>query len=99
MRVVCTGKALTLQGLHGNTLVVQGLRLCSSTAGGEDLVPGPGTKIPHATQCGQNKNKNYEDRMPCRIIVHAFSDCLIWVLSETYSDKGLGPSSLFGKYQ
>ena len=47
MRVVCTGKTLTLQGPHGNTLVVQGLRLCSFTAGGEDSVPGPGTKIPH----------------------------------------------------
>ena len=30
-------------------LVVQRLRLCVSTARGEDLIPGWGNKIPHAT--------------------------------------------------
>ena len=29
------------------SLVVQWLRLCTSTAGGEGLIPGQGTKIPH----------------------------------------------------
>ena len=42
----------------GNSLVVQGLRLHASTAGGTDLIPGQGTKIPHATQCGQKINKD-----------------------------------------
>ena len=39
----------------GNTLVVQWLRNHASTAGGMGSVPGPGTKIPHATQPGQKK--------------------------------------------
>ena len=30
----------------GTSLVVQGLGLCASTAGGTGLIPGPGTKIP-----------------------------------------------------
>ena len=32
-----------------NSLAVQWLRLHASTAGGTDLIPGQGTKIPHAT--------------------------------------------------
>ena len=32
----------------GTSLVVQWLRLCSASAGGVGLVPGRGTKIPHA---------------------------------------------------
>ena len=34
---------------HGTSLVVQWLRLCASTSGGAELIPGGGTKIPHAT--------------------------------------------------
>ena len=34
----------------GTSLVVQWLRLFTSTAGGAGLVPGWGTKIPHALQ-------------------------------------------------
>ena len=33
----------------GTSLVVQWLRLRASTAGGTGLIPGWGTKIPHAT--------------------------------------------------
>ena len=33
------------------------LRLCTSNAGGVGSIPGRGTKIPHATQCGQNLKK------------------------------------------
>ena len=33
----------------GTSLAVQWLRLHASTAGGTDLIPGQGTKIPHAT--------------------------------------------------
>ena len=33
------------------------VRLCTSTAGGVGLIPGRGTKIPHASQCGKKKKK------------------------------------------
>ena len=41
---------------HGNSLAVQWLGLCASTAGGPSSIPGRGTKIPQALPCGQ-KNK------------------------------------------
>ena len=34
----------------GTSLGVQWLRLCPSTAGGTSLIPGQGTKIPHAVE-------------------------------------------------
>ena len=39
------------------SLVVLGLRLCTSTAGGLGSIPGQGTKIPPA-ELVQSKNKN-----------------------------------------
>ena len=39
----------------GTSLAVQWLRLCTSTAGDMHSMPGRGTKISHATQCGLNK--------------------------------------------
>ena len=41
----------------GNSLAVQWLGLCTSTAEGMDLIPGRGTKILHATWYGQKKRK------------------------------------------
>ena len=41
----------------GTSLVVQWLRFHASNARGAGLIPGQGTKIPHAVQRGQNKNK------------------------------------------
>ena len=38
--------------------MVQWLRLRNSTAGGAGLIPGRGTKVPHAMQCGKEKKKN-----------------------------------------
>ena len=38
----------------GTSLAVQWLRLCSSTAEDKGLIPGQGTKIPHATWHSQN---------------------------------------------
>ena len=35
-------------GAWGTSLLVQGLRLCASTAGGAGLIPGLGTKFLHA---------------------------------------------------
>ena len=37
----------------GTSLVIQWLRLHASTAGATGSIPGQGTKIPHAAQCGQ----------------------------------------------
>lgn len=44
----------TLKVMPGNSLVVQRLRLCTSTAGGKGSIPGRGTMIPHAVWRGQN---------------------------------------------
>ena len=41
----------------GTSLAVQRLRLHTSKAGGAGLIPGQGTKIPHATWRGQKKKK------------------------------------------
>ena len=43
---------------RGNSLAVQWLRLCACTAGGMGLIPGRGTKIPHATGRSQKFFKN-----------------------------------------
>ena len=43
----------------GTSLVVQWLRLSASTAGGADLIPSQGTKIPQAVQHGQKKILKY----------------------------------------
>jgi len=44
----------------GTSLVLQGLRLCVSTAGGMGSIPGWGTKIQHAAQL---KNKTLGDNI------------------------------------
>ena len=45
--------------IPGDSLVVQWLGLCASTAGGSGLIPGWGTidKIPHAMHRGQKKKR------------------------------------------
>ena len=40
-----------------NSLAVQGLGHCTSTAGGVGSIPGQGTEIPHAARGGQKKKK------------------------------------------
>ena len=42
----------------GTSLVVQWLRLGASNARDVGWIPDRGTKIPHAVQCSQNKQKN-----------------------------------------
>ena len=39
----------------GTSLAVQWLRLHTPNVGGTGSIPGQGTKVPHATQRGQNK--------------------------------------------
>ena len=46
---------------RGTSLAVQWLRLHASTSGGAGLIPGRGTRIPHAAQSGQKKKKKLED--------------------------------------
>ena len=44
--------------LQGTSLAVQWLRLCASNVRGTGLIPGRGTKIPHAGWYGQKVKKN-----------------------------------------
>ena len=46
----------------GTSLVVQWLRLCTSNAGRTGSFPGSGTKIPHASWCGQKKQQQNKTR-------------------------------------
>ena len=48
----------------GNFLVVQWLGLCAFTAKGPDSVPGRGTKILQASQCGQEKKQEKRSYQP-----------------------------------
>ena len=56
----------------GTSLVVQWLRLHTSTSGGVGLIPDQGSMTPHATQCGQtkikknNNNKQVSTEQPYR---------------------------------
>ena len=43
--------------LSGTSLLVQGLRLCASPAGGTGSIPGWGTKILHATSMAKKQTK------------------------------------------
>ena len=46
----------------GNSLAVQWVRLCASTAGAGGSIPGWGTMITHAAQCSQKKKKKRRER-------------------------------------
>ena len=43
-------------------LVLQWLRLCASNAGGTDLIPGQGTRLPHTMCHGLQRKKKERDR-------------------------------------
>ena len=43
-------------------LAVQGLRLCTSMAGGVGLIPGQGPKTPHAMLCGLKMKKKKSNK-------------------------------------
>ena len=45
------------EGKSGNSLAVQWLGLCASTAGGPGSIPGRGTEIPQATRHSQKQKK------------------------------------------
>ena len=46
----------------GNSLAVQWLRLRTSTVGGTGLIPGLGTKIPHAAGSKKKKKKKKKEK-------------------------------------
>ena len=85
--------ALTLLGKKnrspGTSLVIQWLRLRTSTAGGTGLIPGRGTKISHASWYDQKKQtkKKTEEEEPGHI-----KDCT-WFWNET--DPSSIPDSPF----
>ena len=55
----------------GTSLVVQRLRLCASTAEGEGLIPGQGTKILHAMQPKNKKQPQNNTGVKCGLdIIH-----------------------------
>lgn len=49
--------------IPGPSSVVQGLQLHKSTAGGIGLIPGEGTKIPHATHCAPHHLPKTENKL------------------------------------
>ena len=54
----------------GTSLVAQWLRFCASTIGGVGLIPGQGTKIPHATWCGQKKKEKRKENVHTHTYTH-----------------------------
>ena len=60
------------------SLVVQWLRLCSSTSGGLGSIPGQGTKISHATWHGQKKKKEEG-----RVLSHTCACLVASVVSDS----------------
>ena len=55
------------------SLVVQWLRLCSSTSGGLGSIPGQGTKISHATWHGQKKKRGRQSVITYVCMLSRFS--------------------------
>ena len=49
-------------------MVVQWLRLCTSTAGGVGLIPGQGTKLLHAIRHGQKINLKIKKKLPLKFL-------------------------------
>ena len=47
----------------GTSLVAQWLGFHASTEGGPSLIPGRGTKIPHAEWCSQKKKRKYKENL------------------------------------
>ena len=64
-----TTAQLSKSDFMGTSLVVQWLKLHDFNAGDMGLIPGWGTKIPHAVQHGQKINKNQEIYYGCDTII------------------------------
>ena len=77
----------------GTSLVVQWLRLCTSTTGGSGAIPGQGTKIPHATRRGQKiklKKKSDTSHLGTSLVLQWLRICLpiqgTWVQSLVWEN-------------
>lgn len=70
---------------QGTSLVIQWLRLCTSTKGGTGLFHNQGTKMPHALWCDQKKkSKNYAHRMyilSCLLTLNLTLNLHIYILT------------------
>ena len=55
-----------------DSLAVQWMGLLTSTAGGPGLIPGRGTKIPHAAQCSQKKKRREKTKILCVSAHHLY---------------------------
>ena len=55
--------SLHLKYIHRTSLALQWLRLHATYAGGVGLIPGQGTKVPHAALCGQKILNNKQPFM------------------------------------
>ena len=71
--------------LMGTSLAVQWLRLCASTAGATGLILGRGTKIPHATRCGQKKKRKRNMNDFCVLILFP-----VILLNILFTSRNLG---------
>ena len=54
--------------------MVQWLRLCSPTVGATGLIPGQGTRIPHATWSSQKIFKNKKARITWEESIYQYQD-------------------------
>ena len=72
-------------------MAVQWLGLHASTAGGTGLIPGQGTKIPHALWHGQKQNKTEKERGQLRLERASLPK---QILNQTVKYKGVTPSPL-----
>ena len=82
-------------------LVVQGLRLCTSMAGGVGLIPGQGTKIPHAMLCGlkmKKKNVKKEKRSGLQIKTSGSGEKSRQWIGWIISTRIKGRLGLFNRY-
>ena len=59
----------------GTSLVVQWLRLHTSTVGTMDLIPCWASKSLHAVRCGQKENKTKQNTMPMDSNVGILESC------------------------
>ena len=76
----------------GLPLWVQWLRFCASNAGGMGLIPGGGTKIPHAAWYGQLK-KNYIST--CHYFL-SYNMYIKWIMVMIWTNEAFLGWSPFG---
>ena len=84
--------------IGGNSLAVQWLRLCVSTAGGSGSIPGRGTKIPHATRCSPPEKKKKKGKLTSPILGQTNIICPFPLSPLLYPEKDTTPLQLYSWY-